>query len=186
LRVPASKAPPAVALALQASVMRMTMSGRSAIVFAACIVVALVALVAVPVAIDQPFGVQTPRTMAVAFVMRRWSPIVTLAGAVAMAALLVGGWRRWHGVVARIALTAACVASVATAWAARQDPFEWMFHPLPRPGFVASERASFVEPRDLVLAVTINGDAAAYPIRLMAYHHVVNDRVGGVPLAATY
>jgi hypothetical protein len=166
--------------------MSMTMSGRSAIVVATCIAVVLVALVAAPVAIDQPFGVQTPRTMAVAFVMRRWSPVVTLAGVVATGALLVGGWRRWRGVGARIALAAACVASIATAWAARQDPFEWMFHPLPRPGFVPSQRAGFVEPRDLVLAVTINGDAVAYPIRLMAYHHVVNDRVGGVPLAATY
>jgi hypothetical protein len=164
----------------------MTMSGRSAAVFATCTVVALATLAAAPVVIDQPFGAQTPRTMALAFAMRRWSPIVTAAGAVAMAALLVGGWRRWRGVVARIALTAALAASIAIAWAARQDPFEWMFHPLPRPGFVPLARASFVAPRDLVLAVTINGDAVAYPIRLMAYHHVVNDRVGGVPLAATY
>ena len=162
------------------------MSGRTAAVFATCTVVALAALVAAPIAIDQPFGVQTPRTLALAFVMRRWSPLVSVVGVVAMAALLGGGWRRWRGVIARIALIAALVASIASAWAARQDPFEWMFHPLPRPAFVSSARAGFVEPRDLVLAVTIHGDSVAYPIRLMAYHHVVNDRVGGQPIAATY
>jgi hypothetical protein len=161
----------------------MKISGRSAALLVPC---ALVALVAAPVVIDQPFGVQTPRTMALAFLMRRWSPTITLAGVVATAALLLSEWRRWRGVMARVALTAALLSSLAAAWAARQDPFEWMFHPLPRPGFVPAARAGFVEPHDLVLAVTINNDAVAYPIRLMAYHHVVNDRVGGVPIAATY
>ena len=35
-------------------------------------------------------------------------------------------------------------------------------------------------------ACAFNGDARAYPIREMAYHHIVNDVVGGVPIAATY
>ena len=39
---------------------------------------------------------------------------------------------------------------------------------------------------DMVLAVENQGEAVAYPIRLMAYHHVVQDTVGGVPLVATY
>ncbi len=29
-------------------------------------------------------------------------------------------------------------------------------------------------------------DSRAYPIRELAYHHVVNDTVGGVPIAVTY
>jgi hypothetical protein len=37
-----------------------------------------------------------------------------------------------------------------------------------------------------VLAVENHGEAVAYPIRLMAYHHVVHDRVGGTPIVATY
>ena len=39
---------------------------------------------------------------------------------------------------------------------------------------------------DLVLGVTLNGEAAAYPIRQLAYHHVVQDVVGGVPIVVTY
>ena len=39
---------------------------------------------------------------------------------------------------------------------------------------------------DRVLAVTMNGEAVAYPIRLMGYHHVVEDTVGGTPIVATY
>jgi hypothetical protein len=38
----------------------------------------------------------------------------------------------------------------------------------------------------MVIAVAVNGVNRAYPIREMAYHHVVNDTVGGEPVAATY
>jgi hypothetical protein len=36
------------------------------------------------------------------------------------------------------------------------------------------------------MAVSLNGDARAYPISQMAYHHVLNDTVAGVPIAVTY
>ena len=39
---------------------------------------------------------------------------------------------------------------------------------------------------EMVLALNFNHDARAYPISEMAYHHIVNDVVGGVPVAVTY
>ena len=39
---------------------------------------------------------------------------------------------------------------------------------------------------DKVLAVKVGQHARAYPIRTMGYHHIVNDTVGGVPIAVTY
>ncbi len=38
----------------------------------------------------------------------------------------------------------------------------------------------------MVLAVQINSESRAYPIREMAYHHVVNDTVGRQPIVSTY
>jgi len=38
----------------------------------------------------------------------------------------------------------------------------------------------------LVIGVVNNGDARAYPIQLIAYHHQVLDTVGGKPLMVTY
>jgi Protein of unknown function (DUF3179) len=38
----------------------------------------------------------------------------------------------------------------------------------------------------LVIGVERNGDARAYPIDLLSYHEVVNDSVGGVPIAVTW
>ncbi len=39
---------------------------------------------------------------------------------------------------------------------------------------------------DLVIGVERDGDARAYPVALLSYHEVVNDVVGGVPLAITW
>ncbi len=46
-------------------------------------------------------------------------------------------------------------------------------------GFSLSER-------DPVISVDINGDARAYPLRIMIYHEIVNDIVGGAPVVVTY
>ena len=75
---------------------------------------------------------------------------------------------------------------LASAWFARQNHFEWMFHPLPNPAYATVNEASFVKDNDMVLAIENGGEAVAYPIRLMAYHHVVQDIVRGLPVVATY
>lgn len=33
---------------------------------------------------------------------------------------------------------------------------------------------------DLVLGVNINGDIRAYPLQIMVWHEIVNDKVGGI------
>lgn len=37
-----------------------------------------------------------------------------------------------------------------------------------------------------VIRIEINGDARAYPLRILIWHEVVNDVVGGVPVVVTY
>jgi uncharacterized protein DUF3179 len=160
-----------------------SLTKRLALVF---LPVALVALVAVPILIDQPFGSQTTGSMAAVFMMRRWSPVLSLGIGLGILALVVSGWRRWRGLFARAGLVAALVVTAAAAWFARQNPFEWMFNPLAQPRYVAADAAPFVADADLVLAVTRDGDAAAYPIRQLAYHHVINDRIGTTPAVVTY
>jgi hypothetical protein len=43
-----------------------------------------------------------------------------------------------------------------------------------------------VDSNRLVIAVVNNGEAKAYPIRFLGYHHQVQDTVGGKPLLITY
>ena len=39
---------------------------------------------------------------------------------------------------------------------------------------------------DPVIGLDIEGDARAYPLRILIWHEIVNDTVGGVPVAVTY
>jgi Protein of unknown function (DUF3179) len=39
---------------------------------------------------------------------------------------------------------------------------------------------------DQVLGVAIGGERRAYPIPFLSWHEIVNDTVGGVPIAATW
>ena len=55
------------------------------------------------------------------------------------------------------------------------------------PVFVESEAAdSTYDPDELVLGVEINGDARAYSVPLLSRHEIVNDVVGGKPIAVTW
>ena len=149
------------------------------------LVLAAFAMVALPMRLVRPFSPQTPEGIAVAYALRRWSPLATLVAVAAGLALAAGLWRGgrwWSRALAVIAL----VPLAGAAWFSRQNVFEKMFVPLGATASVPAAEAGWVEEEDPVLAVSLNGDAAAYPVRQIAYHHVVEDVVGGVPVAVTY
>jgi hypothetical protein len=56
-----------------------------------------------------------------------------------------------------------------------------------RPEFVPAAQAEpWLAPREPVLAVEVAGDARAYPLQILMWHEIVNDTVGGRPVAVTY
>lgn len=57
---------------------------------------------------------------------------------------------------------------------------------LDAPDLIPAAEASYLRPDDLVFGVAINGDARAYPLRIMGWHEMFNDVIGGVPLALAY
>jgi|ERR1051325_7603158 hypothetical protein len=150
------------------------------------IMLAALAIVAAPVWIIQPFRPQTERGVALSYALRRWSPYFTV-GALIVSFIIVGwlwgGSRRWF---ARVALVIILLPLLAVTWFARQNHFEWMFNPLVHSAYAKTLEAAFVNDNDMVLAVTNNGESVAYPVRLMAYHHLAQDVVGGTPIVATY
>jgi hypothetical protein len=149
--------------------------------------VALLALawIAVPTLVIQPFKAQTPFGVALSYELRGKAPLVTVLFLVLLLPLLVrlarqARWWQW----APIALLA--VLGVVPAWFARQNHFEWMFNPLPDPTYAPATLVDFLDDRDMVVAVELHGDAVAWPVLQMAYHHIVQDKVGGVPVVSTY
>jgi len=47
-------------------------------------------------------------------------------------------------------------------------------------------RGQYLVPSDKVIGVVLGGVARAYPLRVLVWHEVVNDTVGGVPIVVTY
>ena len=150
------------------------------------IVAAVVAMVFAPVWFIKPFSAQTENQIAVSYFLKSWSPILTIFFALASIALAVYIWKnskRWY-VKAPLIIPLLIIAFFT--WFARQNHFEWMFAPLENARFTKVSDANFVADDDMVLAVKIGDDAVAFPVRQMAYHHVVQDVVGGTPITATY
>ena len=55
------------------------------------------------------------------------------------------------------------------------------------PRFLSGEAAEAqMDPSERVLGVSIAGDSRAYPVNVLSAVEIVNDTVGGIPLAVTY
>ncbi len=54
------------------------------------------------------------------------------------------------------------------------------------PKFVGVDAADFLSDDDRVLGVEIDGVARAYPIRILNWHEIVNDKIGDVSFSVTY
>jgi hypothetical protein len=145
---------------------------------------AAIGLFFIPAFIIRPFRHQVPRALILAMDLRQRAPLGTLLAAFACFVLAFALWRtvgRWHKSILVLSLLVVMFSAVM----ARQNYFEWMFHPIAGPQFLA-QTESKLDPKEMIMAVRLGTDARAYPISQMAYHHVLNDVVGGVPIAATY
>lgn len=58
--------------------------------------------------------------------------------------------------------------------------------PIDDPKFVPVAGVDFLAENEPVMAVDVDGDARAYPVQILIWHEIVNDTVGGIPLAVTY
>ena len=57
---------------------------------------------------------------------------------------------------------------------------------LDNPKHISISEATYLLDNDEVFGVEINGDARAYPLRIMGWHEMFNDIVGGVPVSLAY
>ena len=57
---------------------------------------------------------------------------------------------------------------------------------LDNPKLIKAGEADYLKDSDPVFGVSINGDARAYPLRIMGWHEMFNETIGGVPVALAY
>lgn len=127
---------------------------------------------------------QRMRSIDVAYALYSWR----WAFRVVFLALIVAGvssaWRTpsWRKVFVPLTLIVTAAVVYATNFVMSADhiflaPTTLIMRP--------AERNS-VEPGRLVVGVDINGDARAYPVRFIGYHHQVRDVVGGTPVLVSF
>lgn len=112
-------------------------------------------------------------------------PALVLLGVTGSAsAVLAGGPDMWRSEWPRTDFTRATV-----------EFDEIMTGGPPRDGIPAIDNPSFafvgdpqigLDDREPVIAFVNDGDARAYPLRVLMFHEIVNDTVGGLPVAVTY
>ena len=120
----------------------------------------------------------------VAYALYRWRWFVRAA----IGALLVAGfasvWRggRRHRIAGAAAVLVAGIVAYGTNF--RMAAERMFLAPLAL-DMQPAERNT-VDRTRLVIGVAVNGEARAYPIQFLGYHHQVRDSVGGRPVLVTY
>lgn len=58
--------------------------------------------------------------------------------------------------------------------------------PLRNPKMLKATDARYLDDDNIVFGIKINGDARAYPKRILAWHEMFTDTIGGIPIAGVY
>lgn len=54
------------------------------------------------------------------------------------------------------------------------------------PPTIAGRRARYLRPDEQVFGLTLGGESRAYPLRILSWHELVNDRLGGQPIVLSF
>ena len=54
------------------------------------------------------------------------------------------------------------------------------------PVFVDISDSNFMSDSDIVIGLNVNGETKAYPLFILVWHEIVNDKVGSTPVSVTY
>jgi hypothetical protein len=159
------------------------MRRRALSIMTACLLVAFFLLI-YPLYVIRPFRYQGPHELAAALQILRYRPYVEVMCAGLTIFLLLSAWRR-SGLGRKMGLALMSLLVLAFGLLCPVNVYEKMFHPLDNPTFSAAA-ASKLDSGEQVIAVVLQNSARAYPIRIMSYHHIVNDTLGGRAIVATY
>lgn len=54
------------------------------------------------------------------------------------------------------------------------------------PSFGEAIKASWLRGDNAMVGVNIDGESRAYPVSILSRHEIVNDKIGGIPIAVTW
>lgn len=153
-------------------------------VLLACLAISLFCVL-YPTYVIRPFRAQGARELEAALVVTRFRPLITVISACAALLAMAGYWHQRPRTWRRVLASAAAVLVAVLAVLARVNFYELKFHPIEHSSFTAAAQVK-LDQDEKVIAVLIDGESRAYPIRSMSYHHLINDVLGRVAIVATY
>src|SRR6266487_5447006 len=133
-----------------------------------------------------PFpGSQHNNTIDIAYWLDRnvvWLRILALLLLVYPLASILKHSKKWKKVVLIVLLVFYTVVFYFFNFRFQADK---MFYQPQHKNFASSKNTKIATDK-LIIGVAINGEAKAYPIQLIGYHHQVRDTIGNTPLMITY
>lgn len=136
------------------------------------------ALIMAPAVVALPPVNQTPAMLAIAHLAQTLAPIASVLPA-ALAAVQLWRSRTWRA-------GALLVVALICVGLSRVNLLERVFAPARGAQTAAIGSFHDIRDTDMVIGVAIEGQTRAYPVRYLAYHHMLNDRLGSTALLPTY
>ena len=74
----------------------------------------------------------------------------------------------------------------------RLDEIQWggvgqdEIPPLRNPTMISAKNATYLDDDNIIFGIEINGDVRAYPKRILAWHELFSDQIGGVDITGVY
>ena len=128
-------------------------------------------------------GSQEMNSIGLAYFLYSWRwAFRILFGLMILLGLLKARWKRKR----KWLLALPIVLLIAVVYMANfKMAADHMFYQ-PQTKLMVTPLANKVDPERLVIGVVNNGEARAYPIQFLGYHHQLQDTVGGKPVIVTY
>lgn len=126
-------------------------------------------------------GSQKMNSIDLAYFLYQWRWVFRIVFALLLlAGLFKAGWKRKWTLAIPVFIVGAVIYMTNFVMAA-----DHMFYQ-PKNVLLADAAKNTVDTNRLVIGVVNNGEAKAYPIRFLGYHHQVQDTIGGRPVIVTY
>lgn len=133
-----------------------------------------------------PFpGSQHNNTIGIAYFLHNNIIYIRITAILLILYSISGRWSKWRGWQKILfGLAAACYLFIFVVCNYYMLADKMFYQP--RIKNFSEGNGGKVDAKQLVIGVAINGQAKAYPIEIIGYHHQVKDTVGGTPVMITY
>lgn len=129
---------------------------------------------------------QSRLDLAIIYGVHGWGRYLALALVVIAVVAVLDLLRRRPGMWALGATVSALVLMAFGAAAVHRYVTVPLWPEMNAPRYLSVAEASYLDAADMVLVVEAAGRTIAYPSAVVAYHHLVNDEVDGIPFLVSY